>query len=292
MILMFMGCFSIVSEDFYNWKNAQNAQNTQLAEETGFEIQDFGIEVSEIPAGSFQMGCTEGDAECEDAEYPVHEVEITRPFALMTTEVTQGLYEAVMGEDKNISIYAYGGDFPVETVSWFDAVRFANELSRLEGREQCYSILESDSGMEVNWIGFDCKGWRLPTEAEWEYAARGGEDFVYAGSNNPDEVALYSENIGDVDQTQRVAQLEPNGFGLYDMSGNVYEWVWNWYGDYSVESQSDPTGALTDLYRLVRGGSWFFGQRNLRVSSRDRFPPILRERYIGFRLGRSLSVEN
>jgi len=284
MILMFMGCFSIVSEDFYNWKNAQN---TQLAEETGFEIQDFGIEVSEIPAGSFQMGCTEGDAECEDDEYPVHEVEITRPFALMTTEVTQGLYEAVMGEDKNTSSFSYGGDFPVETVSWFDAVRFVNELSRLEGREQCYSILESDSGMEVNWIGFDCKGWRLPTEAEWEYAARSGEDFVYAGSNNPDEVALYSENIGDVDQTQRVAQLEPNGFGLYDMSGNVYEWVWNWYGDYSVESQSDPTGALTDLYRLVRGGSWFFGQRNLRVSSRDRFPPILRESYIGFRLGRN-----
>ena len=147
MIFMFVGCFSIVSEDFDSWKNAQ------YMEETGFEIQDFGIDVSEIPVGSFQMGCTEGDSECEDDESPVHTVEITRSFALMKTEVTQELYEAVMGD--NPSTFSYGDDFPVEEVSWFDAVRFANELSRLEGRDECYSVLEGDSGAVVDWIGWE-----------------------------------------------------------------------------------------------------------------------------------------
>ncbi len=278
MILMFVGCFSIVSEDFDSWKNAQSR------EETGFEIQDFGIEVSEIPAGSFQMGCTEGDSECNDHEYPAHTVEITRSFALMKTEVTQELYEAVIGH--NPSQFSYGGDFPVEEVNWFDAVRFANELSRLEGRDECYSILEGDSGTEVDWIGFDCKGWRLPTEAEWEYAARGNEDFIYAGSNNVDEVAWYRDNSEN--QTQRVAQLDLNGFGLYDMSGNVWEWVWDWDEDYSTESQSDPIGPSTGSYRVFRGGGWVNDPRSLRVSLRLVFNPTDRNGGLGFRLGRSL----
>ena len=280
MILMFIGCFSIVSEDFDSWKNAQSM------EETGFEIQDFGIDVSEIPAGSFQMGCTEGDSECESNEFPVHTVEITKSFMIMKTEVTQGLYEAVMGEDKNISTFAYGDDFPVEMVSWFDAVRFANELSRLEGREECYSILESDSGTEIDWIGFDCKGWRLPTEAEWEYAARGNENFIYAGSNNQDEVGWYSENSGD--QTNRVRQKESNGFGLYDMSGNVDEWVWDFYGEYSTENQSDPIGPSTGSIRVSRGGGWLDVPRGLGVSDRFWLDPSDRLYFLGFRLGRSL----
>ena len=281
MILMFVGCFSIVSEDFDSWKNAQSV------EETGFEIQDFGIDVSEIPAGSFQMGCTEGDSECTDGEYPVHTVEITRPFMLMKTEVTQELYEDIM--PYNLSTFSYGGDFPVEMVSWFDAVRFANELSRLEGREECYSILESDSGIEVDWIGLDCKGWRLPTEAEWEYAARGNENFIYAGSNDPDQVACYDDdNNWNTGSTQRVAQLEPNSWGLYDMSGNVDEWVWDWYGEYSTQSQSDPIGPWTGSRRVFRGGGWYDVPGALRVSFRFGKDPSDRLFDLGFRLGRSL----
>ena len=225
------------------------------------------------------MGCTEGDSECDEWESPIHTVEITRPFALMKTEVTQELYEAVMGE--NPSGFSYGGDWPIENVRWFDTVRFANELSILEGREECYSILEGDSGTEVDWIGFDCKGWRLPTEAEWEYAARGNEDFIYAGSNNVDEVGWFLDNSEY--EIHPVGQKEPNGFGLYDMSGNVEEWVWDWQGDYSTENQSDPTGPSTGFNRVARGGCWVLGPRNLRVSRRRGDPYFL-----GFRLGRSL----
>ncbi len=274
MILMFIGCFSIVSEDFDNWKS-----------ET-LEIQDFGIDVSEIPAGTFRMGCTDGDSECEDDESPVHNVGITRSFMMMKTEVTQELYEAVMSYNPSTS--SYGGDFPVEEVSWFEAVRFANELSRLEGREECYSITERDPEEDtvVHWIGFDCKGWRLPTEAEWEYAARGNENFIYAGSDDIDEVAWYHVNSGG--QTQRVAQKEPNGFGLYDITGNVHEWCWDWYGPYSIENQSDSTGLSTGSSRVYRGGSWSSDPAGLRVSRRARNNPTFRRYNLGFRLGRTL----
>ena len=139
-----------------------------------------------ISAGIFQMGCLEDNEdtfECWKDDYhvetPIHTVEITRAFALMKTEVTQELYETVMRE--NPSDLDYGSDYPIEAVNWFDTIRFANELSRLEGREERYSILGwRDSGTTVDWIGLDCNsGWRLPTEAEWEYAARGNEKFPF-----------------------------------------------------------------------------------------------------------------
>ena len=284
MILVLVGCFSIVSGDFDAWKKHQ------LTEETGFEIQDFGIDVAEIPAGIFRMGCTEGsaelpeDTECFENEYPVHDVEITRPFALMTTEVTQELYEEVIGE--NLSDFSFGGNFPVEMVSWFDAIRFANELSRLEGREKCYSIVEGDSGTIVDWIGLGCTGWRLPIEAEWEFAARGNEYFIYSGSNTIDEVAWYSHNSENI--TNRVAQKEPNAFGLYDMTGNVYEWVWNGYNEYSDETEVDPINSSSQEYRMLRGGSWYGDSIYARVSLRSYYEPTDRFFYLGFRLARTL----
>ena len=277
--LLFSVSCSEMSKDVEEEEKEDKKEEEEDEEE---EELDFSVQV--IPSGSFEMGCTEGDSECFDDEYPVHTVEITRSFALMTTEVTQEVYEAVMGE--NPSYFAESGDFPVEQVSWFDAVQFANELSRLEGREECYSILEGDSGIAVDWIGFDCNGWRLPTEAEWEFAARGNEDLIYAGSNNFDEVGWHWGNTGD--QAQRVAQLEPNGFGLYDMSGNVWEWCWDWYGDYSTENQSDPTGALIGSNRLARGGSWGNEEWAMRISLRSGDAPSVGSNLLGFRLGRSL----
>jgi formylglycine-generating enzyme len=193
------------------------------------------------------------------------------------SHITQGLYQKVMG--KNPSPFK-GVNLPVVMVSWYDAVAFANKLSKMEGREMCYEI----NGKDVQWTNKDCKGWRLPTEAEWEYAARGGENFKYAGSNNADEVAWFAEN--SMDKIHNVGQKKANGYGLYDMSGNVYEWVWDWYEDYQKDSLTNPQGGLNGSYRVLRGGSCYDYPRELRVYRRDLYIPTRRGQD-GFRLGRS-----
>ena len=304
---MLLGCFQINSDNFKNWEfnllledsqadtaeiQADTAEDIEsdTAEDTGAESPSLGIEVSEIPVGIFRMGCTEAvedfpeDTDCFERESPTHTVEITKPFVLMRTEVTQGLYESIMAE--NQSSFAYGDDFPVEMVSWFDAVRFANALSRIEEREECYSIVEEETGTAVTWLGFDCKGWRLPTEAEWEYAARGNENFIYAGADNLDDIAWYGNNSEN--QTQKVGQKDPNAFGLYDMNGNVWEWVWDWYADYTSEDQSDPIGPSAGDNRIYRGGGWFFDASYVRVSNRFSNEPSFTGYNIGIRLARSL----
>ena len=232
-----------------------------------------------IPAGTFTMGCTEGDSDCIDHEKPLHKVTISKDFYLMKSEVTQELYESVIRSNPST---VKGLKLPVESVSWFDAVTFANKLSKLEGLEECYQI----NGKDVQWSNKDCKGWRLPTAAEWEYAARGGQDFKYAGSNLLDDVAWYESNSEG--QIHPVGQKKPNGFGLYDMSGNVWEWVWEWSEDYSTESQLDPTGPSTGSIRVIRGGGWDGVPRILRVSFRVGSGPADRNVSLGFRLGRSL----
>jgi formylglycine-generating enzyme required for sulfatase activity len=235
--------------------------------------------VAKIPAGTFTMGCTsEQGSDCYDSEKPAHHVTISKDFYLMENEVTQALYQRVMGE--NPSSFK-GANRPVETVSWYDAVKFCNKLSQMEGLDQCYTI----KGSDVSWSNKSCNGWRLPTEAEWEYAARGGQSYKYAGSNSVDEVAWYYGNSRD--GTHPVGQKKPNGFGLYDMSGNVYEWVWDWYGDYSSQSGTDLVGPSGGQYRVYRGGSWFNGARRARVSNRDNNNPDYESFYLGFRPGRT-----
>ena len=278
MLLFFsLSCFPIKESDWSEWHSEHSS------EDSAFGPQDFEIEVSLIPAGSFQMGCIGGGEDCFDNLYVVHSVEITRDYYVMTTEVTQELYEAVIGT--NPSAVTFGGDYPVENTTWFDAVRFANELSRLEGREQCYTIQVADI-TTVEWSGFDCTGWRLLTESEWEYAASGGEDFLYAGSDTAYEVAWFESNSEG--QTQQVGGRDPNEFGLYDMSGNVSEWTWDWSGDYPEEAQTDPTGPSTGLYRTLRGGGWNSSTRFLRISQRVWTEPYVDFDDNGIRLGRNL----
>lgn len=235
--------------------------------------------VVRIPAGIFTMGCTkEQGSDCKTNEKPEHQVIIKRDFYLMEHEVTQLLYERVMGV--NPSGFE-GANRPVANVDWYDAVRFCNELSSIEGLDQCYTI----EGQDVTWSNTRCNGWRLPTEAEWEYAARGGETFKYAGRDDLDLVAWYAENSAG--EVHPVGEKEPNGYGLYDMSGNVSEWVWDWKGHYDSEDKVDLETPKSTRFRMLRGGSWSDDPNSLRVSYRYLYYVDYKDFVVGFRAARS-----
>lgn len=235
--------------------------------------------VVEITSDTFVMGCTnEQGSDCYSDESPTHEVTLTRDLLMMESEVTQGFYETIMGN--NPSDFS-GRMRPVERVSWYDAVEFANALSALEDLEPCYVI----DGEDVEWTNPDCIGWRLPTEAEWEYAARVGESYKYAGSSSVESVAWYNENSAR--KTHGVCGKERNGYGLCDMSGNVLEWVWDWKGSYNDSPSVDPQGPTSGSIRVVRGGGWDSLAQRVRVSYRSGHLPAVTYNIVGFRLVRS-----
>jgi formylglycine-generating enzyme required for sulfatase activity len=203
-----------------------------------------GIEFVQIQPGEFTMGCSPGDAECQSDESPAHRVRITKAFQIGKYEVTQEQWQAVMGSNPS---HFKGATLPVETVSWDDIQGF---LQRLNARND----------------GFR---YRLPTEAEWEYAARAGTRDKYAGASALRDVAWYGGNFGD--QPHPVGQKRPNAWGLYDMLGNVWEWCQDWYEPfyYSTSPQADPTGPSSSVYGpIIRGGSWGSGAWYARVSDR------------------------
>ena len=209
---------------------------------------------------------------------------LTGGFCLQTTEVTQSSWSRVMGTTPS-RFSDCGGDCPVEQVSWYDALRYANALSRMEGLEECYVV----SGAKVNVRSasgspLDCTGYRLPTESEWEYAARAGTSGARYGEL--DEVAWYSDNANG--RTHRVGTRQANAWGLYDMLGNVWEWVWDGYGSYPRGGLTDPLGDDRSGLRVVRGGSWSYFARFVRAAYRLRDAPDNRLSNVGFRLSRSL----
>lgn len=224
-------------------------------------------------------------------EQPAHGVTIDS-FFMMATEVTFDDYDAYARTTRRTlpSDEGWGrGSRPVIFVSWFDAAKYANFLSHQDDLEPAYEI----DCQDVSW-NEDADGWRLPTEAEWEYAARGGNhsrQTPYAGASDIDQVAWYSENAGE--QTQSVAQKHPNELGLYDMSGNVWEWCWDWYGrNYYSESPTDnPTGPLSGQLsmRVLRGGSWVYDAEAARVDYRNYSFHSYAVNSFGFRLVRSAS---
>ena len=246
----------------------------------------------EIPSGTYRIGCTKSQRRfCDDDEKPAHDVLLPQPFLMGKTEVTQGLYEQIMGNNPSYNS-SCGSSCPVEEVSWYDAVAFANALSEHLGLPQCYAIRGENVTLPS---GLSCGGFRLPTEAEWEIAARGGQDLRYSGSNSADAVAWHSRNWDG--KTHPVGQKQPNGYGLYDMSGNVAEWVWDWYDEDEYQNRasgdnminvSQYEGPKTGVKRCVRGGSgstdFSYDSGGLRATGRGRLVPEDRSRSDGFRL--------
>ena len=231
-----------------------------------------------IPATTFDMGCTRpDDLPCYPNEFPVHEVSVGRIEA-MSVEVSQELWLAVMGENPATHVDC-GCNCPIETVSWFDAVAFANGLSDAQGHPRAYAI----DGTTVSW-DTTSTGWRLPTEAEWERMARGDGDPLVAGDVDVTTAAWYRENASE--GPRPVGQKEPTEQGLHDLNGNVWEWVWDWSGRYTDESQVNPTGPTTGTNRVLRGGSYIDDYRLIRVSVRRELPPDRAVETVGLRLVR------
>ncbi len=211
-----------------------------------FVLNGININMAYVSGGTFTMGASGTDYEAANNEYPAHVVTLS-PYYICTTEVTQALWRAVMGSNPS----KFTGDLnrPVENVTWAECKTFITRLNDMTGHV-----------------------FRMLTEAEWEFAARGGNKsmgYKYAGSNTVDDVAWYSGNASS--KTHPVGTKAPNELGLYDMSGNVYEWVYDYYyGNYSNANQSiDPTGPTSGSDHVLRGGAWYYSDITCRVSARN-----------------------
>jgi formylglycine-generating enzyme required for sulfatase activity len=231
---------------------------------------------SRIEGGTFTMGSPSNETGRQANEGPQHQVTVSA-FYMGKYEVTQAEYEAVMGT--NPSNFK-GSNLPVEKVSWLNAVEYCNKLSQKEGLTPAYQI--SGTNVTCNW---NANGYRLPTEAEWEYACRAGTTTVYnTGSNTvSDDTGWHSGNSNK--KTNPVGQKPPNAWGLYDMHGNVFEWCWDWFGNYSSGAQTNPRGPDFGSGRVIRGGSWFWGGSGVRTAIRYGRTSGLYD--YGFRLARS-----
>jgi len=240
-----------------------NAKNLLAQAEALKEYTDpvTGMEFVLVEGGCYQMGSNSGESD----EKPVHEVCVD-DFYIGKYEVTQDQYQKITGNNPS---RFNGSDRPVEQVSWDDAQSYIQQLNR---RGVIHHARDSRIAP-----------YRLPTEAEWGYAARsGGKNETYAGGNNVDAVAWYASNSGN--QTHPVGQKQANGLGLYDMSGNVWEWCQDWYGSYEGRSQRNPQGPSSGSYRVLRGGSWSNIAGHARAAIRNRYTPGIRDGYLGFRL--------
>lgn len=243
-----------------------------------------------IPAGTFRMGNITAHADGDSNEIPIHQVTLTRSFLMARKEVTQALYEAVMGTNPS---YFKGPNLPVEQVTWYDAVEFCNELSRQQGLKPCYS--GSDTSIACD---FAANGYRLPTEAEWEYACRAGtETDFYSGNmrhsgytpldSTLDRAGWYQGNSEPT--THPVGERKANAFGLYDMHGNVIEWCWDWLasGYYTSSPADNPRGAASGFRRVCRGGCWFSPASYCRSAFRNSAGPLTYYPFCGFRVVRT-----
>ncbi|MBP9995265.1 MAG: SUMF1/EgtB/PvdO family nonheme iron enzyme [bacterium] len=241
------------------WSFTTNSVVTDADGNMVATVNDVTFKMIKVEGGTFTMGGTseQGD-DAESDEKPTHSVTLS-DYYIGKFEVTQELWKAVMGSNPS---HFKGNNLPVEEVSWDDCQTFIRKLNTLTG-----------------------KNFRLPTEAEWEYAARGGNKsrgYKYSGSNSIGDVAWYKDNSWS--ETHAVGTKSPNELGIYDMSGNVYEWCQDWYGSYGSGSQTNPQGPSFGSDRVRRGGGWRYNAQYCRVSNRHNYAPDSRYNYLGFRL--------
>ena len=240
-------------------------QMEELIFEINYQGAPLGLVMRPVEGGTFMMGGTGEQAGAEDAESPAHLVTLSSYYMEMC-ELPQAFWESVMGSNPSKH---QGAFYPVENVSWNDCQTFISKLNTLL-KDQL------PDGMKF----------RLPTEAEWEFAARGGNKsfrYQYSGSNDIDEVAWYKEN-SDGETHYAMALKKGNELGLYDMSGNVWEWCSDWSGGYRSEAQTNPTGAKSGSYRVIRGGAWNNSARLCRTAYRYSYTPSSSFDYLGLRL--------
>ena len=257
-------------------KTPQPAASIPKTDQT-FTVNGISFKMVYVQGGTFTMGCPYEDSKKgKSSEKPKHQVTVS-DFLMGETEVTQALWEAVMGttvreqrdkEDPSKSIKGEGASYPMFFVSWNEAVAFCKKLNEM---------LQSQ-------LPLGCR-FALPTEAQWEYAARGGnksQHFQFAGSNTADDVAWHTSNSGD--KVHPVRTKSPNELDLYDMSGNIYEWCTDWYGSYRSSAQTNPKGLSSGSERVLRGGVWCWGNYDCLVYSRFSDSPGKRSSVYGFRL--------
>lgn len=273
----------------------------------------IGIIFSLVPAGTFIMG-SPADEPGRSADESQHQVTLTKPFYLQVTEVTNNQWNTLIfatGLGAKPSTSNTGDEYPVETVNWFEAAYLANRLSVVEGKSPSYVLNGCDStapgaGMLCTSVDIStsCTGYRLPTEAQWEYAARAGTTTAYANpysfdATNTETGDGFNANLaamgwyfwndtnsGYASGTKPVAQKQANLWDLYDMHGNVYEWCQDWYGDdyYTTSPFTDPQGPTDGSDRVMRGGGWGSEARFHRSAERNNYSPGNRSQNVGFRL--------
>jgi formylglycine-generating enzyme required for sulfatase activity len=258
-------------------------------------INDTSFTMSYAPAGSFDMGPL-GDDKNDQSGDIQHTVILTQSFHISTTEVTQALYTAVTGEhpwrDKPRGISASAGEcfhfsetaktddnYPAYCVNWHDAAKFCNALSEIEGLDTAYSFVGATVSRDKG-----ASGYRLPTEAEWEYVANANGTYTYSGSNDIEAVGWYIGNSEG--QLHPVGTKAANAWGIYDMSGNLQEWIGDWDGNYSTGNITDPSGPPTGRERIIRGGSFKMSAEDSQVTRRARVSPGFANDLQGFRIVR------